>query len=299
MPVLYCGPPLLTPYFRDAIGIDMNSFQNPDLRWTPAQLNDALHSNATDHRDLKIVDVRLGEDYAIGHITGAIHFSTYALNTYDTDPAPLRSFTHMWAFLLSQRGIGPQHELVVYEESSGMNAARALWFLEYLGYEHVHVLDGGLKAWCEQGYDMTQIAQAPKPIACQYEVQAGRVATYLDVLDAINNPDVIILDTRSAAEFDGSDGRAARNGHVPTSIHQDWRTHLDDKGRLLDAQTLSGLFNGAGCTPEKRVIALCNTGYRSAHAYWVLRLLGYPDVRNYVGSWQEWGNREECPVVTN
>jgi thiosulfate/3-mercaptopyruvate sulfurtransferase len=277
----------------------MTSFTNPDLSWTPVQLHDALNSSAFDEGNLKVMDVRLGEDYATGHIPGAIHFSTYALNTYDTDPAPLRSFTHMWAFLLAQRGIGPQHELVVYEDSSGMNAARALWFLEYLGYPRVHILDGGLNAWREQGYDITQAAQAPKSIACNYEVQPHRVATYLDVLDAIDNPETIILDTRSAAEFDGTDGRAARNGHVPTSVHQDWRTHLDDTGRLLDAQALQSLFVGAGCTSDKRIIALCNTGYRSAHAYWVLRLLGYPDVRNYVGSWQEWGNREECPVVTN
>ena len=200
----------------------MTSFANPDLSWTPVQLNDALNSTTFDEGNLKVMDVRVGEDYATGHIPGAIHFSTYALNTYDTDPAPLRSFTHMWAFLLAQRGIGPQHELVVYEDSSGMNAARALWFLEYLGYENVRVLDGGLNAWREQGYGTTQAAQAPKPIACDYEVQPHRVATYLDVLDAIDNPDAVILDTRSAAEFDGTDGRAARNGHVPTSIHQDY-----------------------------------------------------------------------------
>ena len=73
---------------------------------------------------------------------------------------------------------------------------------------------------------------------------------------------------------------------------------LDENGKLLPPDTLRSRFESHGVTPDKRVIALCNTGYRSAHAYWALRLLGYPDVRNYVGSWQEWGNREGCPVVT-
>lgn len=269
------------------------SFTNPQLRWTPTQLRDA-----SDDANLKVIDVRLGEQYAAGHIPGAIHFSTYALNTYDTDPAPLKSFTHMWAFLLAQRGIEPANEVVVYEDTSGMNAARALWFLEYLGYTRVHLLDGGLDAWRKQDYPVTRDAQAPKPVACEYTVQPERVASYLDVLDAIDDVHTVILDTRSAAEFDGSDARAARNGHIPNSVHQDWRTHLAEDGSLLDAQTLHELFTNCGCTPDKRVIALCNTGYRSAHAYWVLRLLGHPDVRNYVGSWQEWGNREGCPVVS-
>jgi thiosulfate/3-mercaptopyruvate sulfurtransferase len=268
------------------------TFRNPDLLWTASQLKDRMGAN-----DLRILDVRLGEEYAMGHIPGAIHFSTYALNTYDTDPAPLRSFTHMWAFLLSQRGIGPQHEVVVCGNNSGMNAARAFWFLEYLGYERVHLLDGGYTHWRDDGHTTTRDAVAPKSVACTYHTRTARVASYLDVLGSIDEPSAVILDTRSRAEWDGSDGRAERNGTIPSAVHQDWRAHLATDGRLKPAAELSALFDEIGCGHDKRVIPFCNTGYRSAHAYVVLRLLGHPDVRNYVGSWQEWGNRAECPVV--
>ena len=80
-------------------------------------------------------------------------------------------------------------------------------------------------------------------------------------------------------------------------MHLDWVNHLTDDGRLKPADELQALFNARGVTADKEILAFCNTGYRSAHAYLVLRMLGYPRVRNYVGSWQEWGNRESCPVV--
>lgn len=264
-----------------------------DILWSTAQLADALDGPAPP----KVLDVRLGEAFAMGHIPGAIHFSVYALNTYDTDPAPLRSFTHMWAFLLAQRGITTTDQIVVYGNISGMTAARAYWFIQYLGYGHVRLLDGGFTAWANSGRPVTQDATLPQAAACRYDVAPERVATYHDVLAAIDDPGCVILDTRSEKEWLGVDGRAARNGTVPSAVHQDWRVHLTDRGTMKSTDELAPLFTAVGCTPDKRVIAFCNTGYRSAHAYVALNLLGHPDVRNYVGSWQEWGNRDGCPVT--
>ena len=265
---------------------------NTQLLWSTQQLLCAPAQAA-----IRILDVRLGEDFANGHIPGAIHFSTYALNTYDTDPAPLRSFTHMWAFLLSQRGLCPDDNIVVCGASSDMNAARAFWVLEYLGYNNVHLLDGGIAAWRRAGGTVTHTAELPKPTACRYSVQPHLVATHVDVRAAIKDPAVLIVDTRSRAEWLGDDARAQRNGTVPTAVHQDWRHHLRADGRLRPVQELSALFAEIGATRERPIIAFCNTGYRSAHAYLALRLIGHTAVRNYVGSWQEWGNRDDCPVT--
>jgi thiosulfate/3-mercaptopyruvate sulfurtransferase len=270
----------------------VTAFTEPELAWHVAALGQRLGDAG-----LKVIDVRVGEDYAMGHIPGAVHFSVYGVNTYDTDPAPLESFTRMWAFLLGLRGIHLEDTIVVYDEISGMSAARAFWFLEYLGHADVHLLDGGFNAWRDAGLPITRDAQAPAASVFSYETVRHRVATYRDVLDAIGQSDKVILDTRSEKEWLGTDRRAARGGTVPGAVHLDWQNHLAADGTLKAADDLRELFEARGVTAEKEVLAFCNTGYRSAHAYLVLRMLGYPRVRNYVGSWQEWGNRESCPVV--
>ena len=267
-------------------------FSVPELAWSVSDLDSRLGQAG-----LKILDVRVGEDYAMGHVPGALHFSVYGVNTYDTDEAPLVSFTHMWAFLLGLRGITAKDTIVVYDEISGMSAARAFWFLEYLGHADVHLLDGGFNAWRAAGSTVARDAEAPKATAFAYEAVRDRVATYQDMLDAIDAPGKVILDTRSEKEWFGTDRRAARGGTIPSAVHLDWENHLTSEGKLKSAGELQDMFEARGITADKEVLAFCNTGYRSAHTYLVLRMLGYPRVRNYVGSWQEWGNRESCPVV--
>lgn len=268
------------------------AFAVPDLLWDVAELQSRLGRSG-----LKVLDVRVGEDYAMGHIPGAVHFSVYGVNTYDTDEAPLKSFTHMWAFLLGLRGISADETIVVYDDISGMSAARAFWFLEYLGHGDVHLLDGGFNVWRAAGLEIARDAQAPKATSFRYDTVRDRVATYQDMRDAIDDRDKVILDTRSEKEWLGIDKRAARGGTIPNAVHLDWENHLTADGRMKTADDLQSMFDLRGVSANKEVLAFCNTGYRSAHAYLVLRMLGYPRVRNYVGSWQEWGNRESCPVV--
>lgn len=267
-------------------------FAVPGLVWSVAELESRLGSDG-----LKVLDVRFGEDYARGHIPGAVHFSVYGVNTYDTDEAPLKSFTHMWAFLLGLRGITAADTIVVYDDISGMSAARAFWFLEYLGHADVHLLDGGFNGWRNAGRAIAREARSPKAASFGYDAIRERVATRQDMLDAIDDPGKVILDTRSEKEWLGTDKRAARGGTIPGAVHLDWENHLASDGRLKSAGELRSMFDARGVTPDKEILAFCNTGYRSAHAYLVLRMLGYPQVRNYVGSWQEWANRESCPVV--
>ena len=270
-----------------------SEFAVPELIWGGAELEPRLGNPG-----LKVIDVRVGEAYAMGHIPGALHFSVYGVNTFDSDEAPLKSFTRMWAFLVGLRGITVDDTIVVYDDISGMSAARAFWFLEYLGQTDVHLLDGGFNAWRDAGLPVDRDAETPKASVFKYDAVRERVATYQDMLDAIDVSDKVILDTRSEKEWLGTDRRAARGGTIPSAVHLDWENHLTPNGTLKPADELQTMFEARGVTPDKEILAFCNTGYRSAHAYVVLRLLGYPRVRNYVGSWQEWGNRDGCPVVT-
>ena len=118
------------------------------------------------------------------------------------------------------------------------------------------------------------------------------------MLGAIDSDDAVILDTRSRAEYLGTDVRAARGGATPGSIHIEWLNHLNEDGTLKARDALRDLFESHGVTPDKDIMPYCQTGYRSAHAYFALRVLGYPRVRNYLGSWNEWGNRDGMPIET-
>ena len=275
------------------MNIAARGYVNADLLWSPEQLAERLGKPG-----LTVIDTRRAEDYANGHIAGAGHFDPYFCNCDDTDPAPLRSFTRMWAEMLAWRGANTDDTIVLYGAFSDNCAARAWWFVEYLGHDDVHVLDGGVKAWTAAGLPLVQGATPPKPGKFAWTQAMDTVGSYQTVLDAIDNPDWVILDNRGPGEWDGSEDRAKKNGHVPSARHLNWIELYDpETGCYKDAAALKALFEARGATPDKNVVCYCNTGFRSAHSYLALRLLGYPSIRNYVGSWQEWGIRDGTPVI--
>ena len=122
------------------------------------------------------------------------------------------------------------------------------------------------------------------------------LATVDDVLANIRRPGSVIVDTRSDAEYTGQLVRAARGGAIPGAVHLEWTNNLDDKGYFKTAEQLREMYNAQGIGPNKEVIPHCHGGYRSAHTYLALRLIGYPNVRNYLGSWGEWGNKADLPI---
>ncbi len=266
---------------------------NPDLLWSAEKLRDALGAPG-----LSIVDTRQAEHFASGRIPGARHFDPYFVNCDDTDPAPLASFTRMWGNMLGWRGVRPTDTIVFYGAFTDMCAARGFWFAEYLGVKNVHVLDGGIKAWVDAGLPLERDSRPPSPAKFVPEPVTERVATYASILRAIDDPQSLILDNRSPAEFTGADRRATYGGAVPSAINCDWENLYDHATGLLKSPAeLRAIFEAHGATPDKKITVYCNTGFRSAHAYLAMRLLGYPHVRNYVGSWQEWGNREGLPIA--
>jgi thiosulfate/3-mercaptopyruvate sulfurtransferase len=113
---------------------------------------------------------------------------------------------------------------------------------------------------------------------------------------ALDKDDTAILDTRSDGEHFGTLARAARGGAIPHSIHIEWTDNLDADGKFKSNRELKAMYEKAGITPDKEVYSYCQGGYRAAHGYIALRLLGYPRVRNYIGSWKEWGDRADLPI---
>ena len=276
------------------MGVSSRSYPNSDLLWSAQLLAEKM-----DKSGVVVIDTRPAELYSNGHIPGAKHFDPYFVNTDDTDDAPLKAFTRMWAEMLGWRGVRATDTIVFYGEFTDMCAARGFWFAEYLGHDDAHVLDGGIRSWIEAGLSTVTKGVVPKPEKFLYNAVKEKVATYIDVLEAIDNPDYVIIDTRSKQEFLGVDKRARRGGAIPSAKHRDWEDLFDHRsGCMKSADELQLLFESLDIDPQKEVIVYCNTGYRSAHAYLALRLLNYSTIRNYVGSWQEWGNRETLPIKT-
>jgi thiosulfate/3-mercaptopyruvate sulfurtransferase len=267
---------------------------NPQLLVTPEDL--ARELGAQQPVPTLLLDLRPAEAFAAGHLPGAVHLDLFGLSLIDTDPAPLRAFLWMIEHLFATRGVRADRPVVVYEENSGMRAARAFWFLEYFGHTNARLLDGGCQAWVQAGLPITTDVVRPKGTGWTGTREHGRLATWRDVEQRLNAAGAAIVDARSDAEYCGTEVRAARGGAVPGAIHIEWTRNLGEDGAFKPAEELRRMYEQAGVTADREIVAYCQGGYRSAHAYLALRLIGYPRVRNYVGSWKEWGDRLDLPI---
>ncbi len=247
--------------------------------------------------DVVLIDVRAGEDYAGGHIEGARHFDLYGLDLNDTAETPLNAFLSMMETLFGSRGVDDDHPVVIYDHESGHSAARAVWFLDFFGHPDARLLDGGLQAWKAAGLETTTATTPGERLDWQGQRHQDRLATRFDVIGAIGDPNAVLMDTRRESEVRGTEKRARRVGTIPGAVHIEWRRHLDENGAFRPADEVRALYESLGVTPDKAVIPYCHTGYRSANTYLVLRMLGYPQVGNYLGSWWEWGNRDDSTIV--
>ena len=272
----------------------MKGYANSHLVLSPGELAALIEGDAAS-RPL-LLDLRPPEAYAAGHIPTAIHLDLWGVSLIDTDPAPLTAFMWMIEHVLAVHGVDAATPVVVYDEQSGVRAARAFWFLEYFGHPSVRVLDGGFTAWTTAHRPITREAAPPPKSEWTGTRDERTLATWKDVKTAIGRGDAVILDTRSDAEHDGSLVRARRGGAVPGAVHIEWTRNLSESGEFKPAAELKQMYTDAGVTPDREVITYCQGGYRAANSYLALRLLGYPRVRMYIGSWKEWGDREDLPI---
>ena len=268
------------------------NYTNPYLLWSI----DELKSRLQDPR-LVVLDLRPPEAYSNGHIPGARSFDIFGISLIDTRPDPLKPYLWLIEHLIQAKGVNSDSTIVIYDDVAGMRSARLFWFLEFFGHDDVHVLNGGFTAWQTAGLPITHEAVVvPEPGNFKMKQRRELLATVDDVLYRLNKPSAIIIDTRTDDEYTGKWVRAARAGAIPGTVHLEWTNNLNANGFMKTADQLKQMYAAKGIVPEKEVIPHCHGGYRSAHTYLALRLIGYPNVRNYLGSWGEWGNRTDLPI---
>jgi len=242
--------------------------------------------------------------YDEGHIRGSVklHWQDDLQDPVERDLVDKPTFER----LMGERGISDDTTVVLYGDKNNWFAAYAYWYLKTYGHQDVRLLDGGRQKWTDEGRELT--AETPQPDHAEYSAteRDESIRTYRDaVKEAIGEQAKALVDVRSPQEFAGDliappgyeQEGAQRAGHIPTAASIPWATAVRDDGTFKTADELRALYEGKGVTADKAVTAYCRIGERSAHTWFVLReLLGYQDVRNYDGSWTEWGNLVDVPI---
>lgn len=229
---------------------DPDGFANGELIWSPEQLQARLGDE-----NLVILDVRPTHMVMEGIIPGAAHFDLYGVHLAKTTPEPMALYIDMMRSQFGLRGVGMERTVVVYEEETGVRAARVFWLLEYFGHGDVHLLDGGIKAWRAAGYETVREMKPPKPHSLPITPREDIFISADDLNTKLNDPQLVVLDTRADDEWTGKNTRGGpRGGTIPGGVHLEWVNYLDEDGKFKKPAELAALFEGAGVTRDKMIV---------------------------------------------
>lgn len=260
----------------------------------------ALHKN-----DPNVVIVEVDASIATyheGHIPGALGWD-WQTQLNDNLRRDIISKSDFEA-LLSKSGIGNNTTVILYGDNNNWFAAWAFWQMKIYGHKDVRLIDGGRKKWVAEGRTLSK--ETPMPKAASYKAGAAdqSLRAYLPQVQAAMKNGAVLVDVRSPEEFSGKvvapaglPETAQRGGHIPGAKNIPWGKACNEDGTFKSYEELKALYGGKGVTPDKAVIAYCRIGERSSHTWYLLtQILGY-DVKNYDGSWTEYGNSVGVPVA--
>ena len=262
----------------------------------------AEHAN---DKGLRLVEVDVDPThYERGHIEGAVgwNWKKHLQDQLVRDIAGKQALEE----LLSESGISPDTNVVLYGDNNNWFAAYAYWALKYYGHDKVQLVDGGRVKWEKEGREYSTVV--PRVEKSHYHFHGSTKEDIRAYKDHVQSKigKAALVDVRSPKEFSGEllapenlpQEGAQRGGHIPTAASIPWATAVNaEDGTFKSIAELQEIYGGRGVTADKEVIAYCRIGERSAHTWFVLKeLLGYPDVRNYDGSWTEWGSSIRVPI---
>jgi len=244
-----------------------------------------------DDPNLILIVTRSFQEYSQGHITNAVNLDLFSFHWIDTSQNGISSFNEQFEKIFSQVGVSEEKKVVFYDNVSGMLAARGVWLLEYLSHHNVSMLDGGFIKWKneERTWDTIPVANMYANFSAKPNPKV--LAGFEYVLDNLDK--ITILDARSKEEFDGKLVRAARGGHIPTSTNIDYTENIANDGTLKSNEELSKLYQ---MPKDTEIVTYCQGAYRAANTFLALKKIGFTNVKVYLGSWGEWGNKPELPI---
>ena len=242
--------------------------------------------------DLLLIDTRSFKEYSEGHIPGAVNLDLFAFHWLDTSKEGIESFNSQTQKLLSYVGVSNEKKIVFYDDISGMLSARGVWMLMYFSHPQTMMLDGGFNKWKKEN-----LPTETKPNNYNPSKFSGKlnpeIITGFEFLNK-NLDNLTIIDARSKEEYDGTLVRAARGGHIPNSVNIDWNQNITENGILKNDEELLQLYNFPKDSP---IVTYCQGAYRAANTFLTLKKIGFKNVKVYLGSWGEWGNNLDLPVV--
>ncbi len=280
-----------------------NGYAHPEVLvetdWVAQHLNDPK---------LRYVEVDVDTtQYEQGHIRGAVGWN-WQTQLQDQVRRDIISKEQL-AEYLSQAGVTDKTPLILYGDNNNWFAAYAFWLLNYYGHENVKLMNGGRKKWVLESRELvTEVPTYPRTTYQVQKVNQSLRATRDFVSDILQKSRYALVDVRSVDEYTGKiiappgmTETAQRAGHIPGAQNIPWSQAVNEDGTFKPIDALKALYEGKGVTPDKdEVVAYCRIGERSSHSWFVLKyLLGYPKVRNYDGSWTEWGNLINAPIEKN
>ncbi|MFZ8922880.1 MAG: sulfurtransferase, partial [Nitrosopumilaceae archaeon] len=185
-----------------------------------------------------------------------------------------------------------EKKVIFYDEISGMLAARGVWMLMYFSHPNVVMLDGGMKKWTSEKLEIETKQNSFQPTNYSGKIDSSLITGFENIRD--NFDKLKIIDARSVGEYDGTTVRAAQAGHIPNSINIDWALNVNENGTIKNESDLSELYD---VPKDSEIVTYCQGAYRAANSFIVLKKLGFENVKVYLGSWGEWGNRLDLPAV--
>jgi len=276
---------------------DNSNTNNPlvSTEWAAEHLND---------EGLRFVEVDVNtESYDSGHIPGALgwNWKTQLQDQLQRTIASQEDFQT----LLRESGIDKDTTIILYGDNNNWFAAWAYWLLKYYNHDDVKLIDGGRKKWEAEGRELTQ--DVPSYDTTDYTIESVNKqyrAFRDDVAERLGKESVGLVDVRSPDEFTGKilappglNELSLRAGHIPGASNIPWSEAVNEDGTFKSVDELKKIYENKGITPDKEIISYCRIGERSAHSWFVLNeLLEYSNVRNYDGSWTEWGNLIDAPI---
>jgi thiosulfate/3-mercaptopyruvate sulfurtransferase len=282
-----------------------SGYPNARLLVDTKEVADHLGDPTVQLVDLRAKGAEGYEEYKKAHIPGAVYLNWQDIDDVSSNQKGLPVDQAKAEALFSKLGIDENTRVVAYDDSGGLWAARLFFVLEFFGHKKVAVLNGGITKWQKEGRPLTteEPKISPKKFVARPNPQL--IATAEWVRDNLKNPAVCLVDARTPDEYAGKkthpakeqDPEIKRGGRIPGAVLINWADTINKEEKTFkSAEELQKMFEKAGATKDREIVTYCRTGVRAAHDYFVARLLGYEKVRNYDGSWVDWGNRPDLPL---